>query len=74
MSAVRPPGAHALPLGRPITRSDVLTAAQVADLLGVKKSTVEEWARRGIIPSRKKGRRRFFLRWEIEAWLLEQDH
>jgi excisionase family DNA binding protein len=58
---------------RPITRTDVLRATDVADLLGVSKSTVEEWARRGLLPSRKRGKRRFFLRWEIEAWLITED-
>jgi len=35
-----------------------MTAAEVAALLGVPRSTVEDWARRGIVPSRKVGRRR----------------
>jgi excisionase family DNA binding protein len=35
-----------------------MTAAEVADLLRVPKSTIEDWARRGVIPSRKIGRRR----------------
>jgi hypothetical protein len=30
---------------RPLTRADVMTATSVAELLGVKKSTVEDWAR-----------------------------
>jgi excisionase family DNA binding protein len=58
---------------RPLTRTDVLRAADVADLLGISKSTVEDWARRQLIPNRKRGRRRFFLRWEIEAWLTADD-
>jgi excisionase family DNA binding protein len=59
--------------GRPITRADVLRAVEVARLLGIPKSTVEDWARRGVIPSRKRGKRRFFLRWEIESWLIAED-
>jgi excisionase family DNA binding protein len=58
---------------RPITRQDVLRAVEVAGLLNVPKSTIEDWARRGVIPSRKRGRRRFYLRWEIEAWLIASD-
>jgi hypothetical protein len=46
---------------RPITRADVLRAADVADLLEISKSTVEDWARRQLTPNRKRGRRRFFL-------------
>lgn len=49
------------------------SAEDVAGLLGTSKSTIEDWARRGVIPSRKRGRRRFFLRWEVEAWLIADD-
>jgi excisionase family DNA binding protein len=59
-------------LGRPLTAADVLTAREVADLLHVPKSTVEDWARRGVIPSRKVGRRRLYLRPSIETLLLEE--
>jgi excisionase family DNA binding protein len=58
---------------RPITRADVMRAIDVAELLDCPKSTVEDWARRGVLPSRKRGKRRFFLRWEIEAWLVSDD-
>ncbi len=50
-----------------------MTAEDVAELLCTSKSTIEDWARRRVIPSRKRGRRRFFLRWEIEAWLIADD-
>jgi excisionase family DNA binding protein len=50
-----------------------MTAAEVAELLHVSRSTVEDWARRGIIPSKKVGRRRLYIRSKIEALLLE-DH
>src|SRR5256886_16545104 len=56
---------------RPLTAADVLTAGEVARLLHVPKSTVEDWARRGVIPSRKVGRRRLYLRQRIEALLLD---
>ena len=42
-----------------------MSTVEVADLLDTPKSTIEEWARRGVIPSHKRGRRRFYLRWEI---------
>src|SRR4051794_26691576 len=51
---------------RPLTRADVLSAGDVSQLLGIPKSTVEDWGRRGVLPSRKRGRRRFYLRWEVE--------
>jgi excisionase family DNA binding protein len=60
------------PLGRPLTAADVLTAREVAALLHVPRSTVEDWARRGVIPSRKVGRRRLYLRPSIETLLLEE--
>jgi excisionase family DNA binding protein len=55
---------------RPLTRDDVMHATDVAELLRCPKSTVEDWARRNIIPSKKIGRRRIFLRFEVEQWLL----
>jgi len=58
-------------LGRPPTAADVLTAGEVAELLHVPRSTVEDWARRGVIPSRKVGRRRLYLRPSIETLLLD---
>ncbi len=61
-----------LPLGRrPLAAADVMTAAEVAELLHVSKSTVEDWARRGIVPSKKVGRRRLYIRSKIETLLLE---
>jgi excisionase family DNA binding protein len=54
----------------PLTAADVMTAAEVATLLRVPRSTVEDWARRGIVPSRKVGRRRLYVRARIEALLL----
>lgn len=50
-----------------------VTAAEVADLIRVPKSTVEDWARRGVIPSRKVGRRRLYLREKIEELLRADD-
>ena len=56
---------------RPLTADDVMPAAEVAVLLRVPRSTVEDWARRGIVPSRKVGRRRLYVRSRIEALLLD---
>jgi len=53
-----------------LTASDVMTASEVAALLGVPLSTVHHWARERAIPSRKIGRRRLFVRSRIEAMLL----
>jgi len=58
---------------RPLTAADVMTAAEVAALLRVPRSTVEDWARRGIVPSKKVGRRRLYVRSRIEALLLGED-
>ena len=68
----RPAAAVRRPLDRPLTAADVLTAREVAELLRVPRSTVEDWARRGVIPSRKVGRRRLYLRPSIETLLLEE--
>jgi excisionase family DNA binding protein len=50
-----------------------MTAAEVAQLLGVPISTVHHWARERTIPSRKIGRRRIFVRPKIEALPLADD-
>ena len=57
--------------GESITAADVMTTAEVAAMLRVPSSTVSEWARRGLIPSKKIGRRRLFLRAAIEAALAD---
>jgi excisionase family DNA binding protein len=54
-----------------LTREDVAAASEVADLLGIPVSTVLEYARRGVIPGHKLGRRWIFLRDEIEAAVRE---
>jgi len=50
-----------------LTAADVMTARDVASLLHAPVSTVEDWARRGILPSIKIGRRRLYVRQRIEA-------
>ncbi len=68
-----PPAVATETRGRHITRADVMSASEVAILIGIPKTTVEDWARRAVLPSRKRGRRRLFLRWEVEAWLIADD-
>jgi excisionase family DNA binding protein len=58
-------------MNRPLTAADVMTAREVAELLRMPQSTVEDLARRAVVPSRKIGRRRLFVRSRIEAMLLE---
>jgi Helix-turn-helix domain len=52
---------------RRLTRDDVLDGRDVAELLHMPISTVLEYARRGLLPARKLGRRWIFIRDEIEA-------
>ena len=54
---------------RRLTADDVMTARDVARLLHAPVSTVEDWARRGILPSVKIGRRRLYIRQDIETAL-----
>ena len=49
----------------PLRREDLLTADQVAELLQLRRSTVEDYARRGLIPSLKLGKFRRFLRADL---------
>ena len=54
---------------RPLTRDEVMTSREVAELLRVARTTIEYWARTGSLPAHKIGRRRFFLRDEVEQAL-----
>ncbi len=47
-----------------------MTAREVAKLLHAPVSTVEDWARREILPSVKIGKRRLYIRQNIEAVLI----
>jgi excisionase family DNA binding protein len=53
-------------VAEPLTAADVITAAEVAALLRVRRSTVEDWAWRGVIPSRTIGKRRIYVRSNID--------
>jgi excisionase family DNA binding protein len=50
---------------------DVLTTAQLADLLQVEEKAVRDLARRGELPGRKIGRDWRFSRGAVLAWLSE---
>lgn len=54
---------------RRLTADDVMSARDVALLLHAPISTIEDWARRGILPSVKIGRRRLYIRQNIESLL-----
>jgi excisionase family DNA binding protein len=46
-----------------------MTAQEVAALLRMRLSTVEDYARRGVLPSIKVGRHRRFIRSQVEQAL-----
>jgi excisionase family DNA binding protein len=46
--------------------TELMTADQVAELLQMRRSTVEDYARRGLLPSLKLGRHRRFVRSDVE--------
>lgn len=50
---------------------EMLTTDQVAELLRLPKSTVADYARRGVMPSIRLGRHRRFIRSDVERWLEE---
>jgi excisionase family DNA binding protein len=55
-----------------LSADDVMTAREVAELLHAPVSTVEDWARRDLLPSVKIGKRRLYIRQNIEAVLVGQ--
>jgi excisionase family DNA binding protein len=66
-------GQMATPAGRALTRTDVLSTSEVAELLGIPRSTVHELARRGDLPARRVGRRWIFLRDRLAAAITPLD-
>jgi excisionase family DNA binding protein len=54
----------------PLKADDIMTVRELAALLHMPESTVSYLARTGVIPSRKLGRRRIFIRPLIEEILL----
>jgi len=59
--AARPPGG--------LTRDEVMTAREVADLLKMPVSTIYQLARRGELPASRLGRTRRFIRPRLEDML-----
>jgi excisionase family DNA binding protein len=58
---------------RGLTRAELMTAAEVAELLDVPVSTVREWGRNGTLPRVKLGRHVRFIRTHVEAWILQSE-
>jgi excisionase family DNA binding protein len=55
------------PIRQRLTREDVLDGRGVAELLHLPISTVLEYARRGLLPGHKLGRRWVFIRDEVDT-------
>ncbi len=53
-----------------LTRSELMTAREVAELLDVPVSTVHEWGRKGTLPRVKLGRHVRFIRSHVETAIL----
>ena len=58
---------------RGLTRAELMTAREVADLLAVPISTVREWGRNGTLPRVKLGRHVRYIRSHVEAAILEAE-
>jgi excisionase family DNA binding protein len=67
-SATPPVASLDEPVG-PSVLDELMTARQVASFFQMKVSTVEDYARRGILPSVKVGRHRRFIRSHLEQAL-----
>jgi excisionase family DNA binding protein len=50
----------------------LLTARQLAELLGFSSSTIQDWAEAGTVPAFKLGGRLRFRESEVLAWLEER--
>jgi excisionase family DNA binding protein len=44
---------------------ELMTTEEVADLLAMRRSTIDDYARRGLLPSLKLGRHRRFIRTDV---------
>jgi excisionase family DNA binding protein len=66
----RPTGQNGDPddVGRSLL-DELMTPSQIAALLQMRLSTIESYARRGLLPSVKVGRHRRFIRSEVERAL-----
>jgi excisionase family DNA binding protein len=52
---------------------EVMTSQQLADILQMRLSTVEAYARRGVLPSVELGRHRRFIRSDVQRAVMDQD-
>jgi excisionase family DNA binding protein len=68
LESTKPPVGFARPASEPAER-EVLTTAQLADLLQVDEQAVRTLARRGDLPGRKIGRDWRFSRTAVLTWL-----
>ena len=58
---------------RGLTRAELMTAREVADLLAVPMSTVREWGRKGTLPRVKLGRHVRYIRAHVEAAIFDAE-
>ena len=58
---------------RGLTRAELMTAHEVAELLDVPVSTVREWGRKGTLPRVKLGRHVRFIRSHVEDAILRAE-
>ena len=58
---------------RGLTRAELMTATEVAELLDVPVSTVREWGRNGTLPRVKLGRHVRFIRRHVELAILRAE-
>lgn len=57
------------PEREPLEPEDIMTVREVADFLRVSTQTVRNYAKRGVLPSRRMGGRLVFLRPHLEDFL-----
>jgi excisionase family DNA binding protein len=60
------------PTARPVSLEPMLTAAELAEILGFSPGTIVDWSEEGKIPSFKVGGRLRFRESEVAAWLDER--
>ena len=58
---------------RGLTRAELMTATEVAELLGVPVSTARGWGRSGTLPPVKLGRHARFIRAHVEATIFDAE-
>ena len=54
--------------------ASLLAASDIASMLGVAPATIRNWARAGLLPSRKYGKQYRFHRGDVDAWIKNGDH